>query len=81
MRIIVRALLDDRDMTQLELSRLTGIEKTRISSVLGGKMSFYLDETDRVAEALDVESSMLIGEPNVVRRELREAKRRSRPNS
>ena len=68
MRIIVGVLLRHRNMTQKELSRRTGIEYTRISHALNGRLTFYMDETDPIAEALGVDCATLIGEPDVVSR-------------
>ena len=47
--------LERRDMTQAELSRLTGILPHRISEYLSGNRDMYGESLDVILDALDLE--------------------------
>lgn len=57
----LKKAMDERNMTQAELSALTGIGKSSISQYLSGKNEPKQKATEKIAEALDCSVAFLNG--------------------
>ena len=63
----LRERMEELNLSQADLSRLTGITKSAISQYLSGKCKPGIGKSNRIAEALGVSQSFLTGEkPEVV---------------
>ena len=61
----LKALMDERHMTQKELCALTGVSASGISQYLSGATGIPKEKTlKKIADALDTSISFLIGETN-----------------
>lgn len=57
----LKQAMEERNMSQAELSALTGIGKSSISQYLSGKNEPKAKATEKIAEALDVSPAFLNG--------------------
>lgn len=57
----LKQVMDERNMSQSELSALTGIGKPSISQYLSGKNEPKQEKTKKIAEALQVNDGWLMG--------------------
>lgn len=58
--VAVRALREARNLTQLELSQLSGVERAHLSRIESGKATPRIATLDRIAKALRTNSSRLL---------------------
>jgi transcriptional regulator with XRE-family HTH domain len=61
----LRALRKERGFSQEELAHRAGLDRTYISSLERKKYAPTLDVLDKLAEALSVEATVLIGSPKL----------------
>jgi repressor LexA len=60
---LINQLLEEKDMTQTELSRLTGITQSSISDYITGKYKPKQDKIDLIARALGVSPAIFVSYP------------------
>lgn len=71
----IKKILDERNMSKAELSRLTGISNSSLSEYLNGKYEPKQDKIALIARALHVSPAWLMGfedAPELTRRDERE---------
>lgn len=68
----LKQAMDERNMTQAELSALTGIGKPSISQYLSGKNEPKHDNIKKIADALQVNESFLDGTEEVMDEEVKD---------
>jgi transcriptional regulator with XRE-family HTH domain len=56
----IRALREKREITQHELARLACLERAQLSRIESGKCTPRLETLDRIAKALNTDSSRLL---------------------
>lgn len=54
MRVLTLEARQNKDMTLIQLSKMTGISKTTLNNIERGKVSPTLKELEAIAKALDV---------------------------
>lgn len=62
----LKSVMDERGMTQTQLSGLTGISKSGISQYLAGKTTPKINILQKLADALDTSVDFLLGENPVM---------------
>lgn len=60
----IKAVMDEKNIKAAELSRRTGIDRSSISHYLSGDYKPKIDKIEKIAEALDVTVSYLVGFSN-----------------
>lgn len=72
----IKKILNERNMSKAELSRLTGISNSSLSEYLSGKYEPKQDKIALIAKALQISPAWLMGfdddEPELTRRDERE---------
>jgi HTH-type transcriptional regulator/antitoxin HigA len=61
----IRFRMDQMDLNQTELARLTGFPKSRISELLNGKRSLTIEMIRILHQKLGIPTDILIGRPTL----------------
>lgn len=62
MKLEIKKILKQKNITQVELANMLGISKIGINLIVNGKSSPSLDTLERIANILDVPVSSLLAE-------------------
>lgn len=55
----LRSIREDRGLSQTELAKLIGIERTTVNKIEQGQWSFSIDILERFSKALDFELKLI----------------------
>ena len=63
---VIKDIMKERNISQAELGELIGLGRGRVNSIMNNRVNLTQDYIERIAEALDVPVSTLIGEDDTV---------------